>query len=424
MKRKFSGLLASAGFAALLLVSAQALAQLAPNLGVAGQFGALGNSGVTGSAGAGTVVQGDVGSGPTTPTIINFTDTGGPSSVTPPFVIHSAANAITAQANSDANAAYTFLAGQGLGTALGNNLSIVGPLLPGIYSSGAADLGASTDLVLNDPSPGNTGIFVFNITTAMTMNNLSRVIGTASPCNVYWRVASDVTLNGTTFMGTVIADRSITVSSASNVQGRLLAGAITGTGVVTMAVGGNTIGGCSLAAPLVLGPVAPTVSKSFAPVSINAGATSTLTVTLFNTSSDTVDTITTLTDNLPAGVVIAAVPNALTTCVGGVVAAPAGGGTVTLTGGVIPVANLVTSTPGTCIVTVNVTSAVAGPHINTVLANGLVTNNGNNAAPASATLTVLALVNANIPTLSEWGMIILASLLALFGFAAVRRQAS
>jgi hypothetical protein len=52
-----------------------------------------------------------------------------------------------------------------------------------------------------------------------------------------------------------------------------------------------------------------------------------------------------------------------------------------------------------------------------------VTNNGNNAAPASATLTVIAAATA-IPTLSEWAMIILAGLLALFGFLAVRRQAT
>jgi hypothetical protein len=174
---------------------------------------------------------------------------------------------------------------------------------------------------------------------------------------------------------------------------------------------------------LVLGPVAPTVSKSFSPVTINAGATSTLTITLSNSSTDTVDTITTLTDNLPVGVVIAGVPNALTTCVGGVVAAPAGGGTVTLTGGVIPVASLSPAAAGTCTVTVDVTSTTAGAHINTVLANGLVTNNGNNAAPASATLTVIAAATA-IPTLSEWAMIILAGLLALFGFLAVRRQAT
>ena len=48
-----------------------AFAQVAPPLGTAAQFGALGNSGVTGSTGLGTIVNGDVGSSPT-PAISNF----------------------------------------------------------------------------------------------------------------------------------------------------------------------------------------------------------------------------------------------------------------------------------------------------------------------------------------------------------------
>src|ERR1035437_2477875 len=100
--RNYSGLLASLGFASFLLVSAPALAVVAvePTLLTAAQFGVLGNSGVTGSAGAGTVVNGNVGSGPTSPTINNFP----PSSVTAPFVLYTAANAVTAQAHTDANA--------------------------------------------------------------------------------------------------------------------------------------------------------------------------------------------------------------------------------------------------------------------------------------------------------------------------------
>src|ERR1035441_2733498 len=86
MKIKAPGILACAGFAALLLVSAPALAvvAVAPPLGTAKQFGALGNSGVTGSTGAGVVVvSGDVGSSPTS-TIINFP----PSRTMPPFTVH------------------------------------------------------------------------------------------------------------------------------------------------------------------------------------------------------------------------------------------------------------------------------------------------------------------------------------------------
>ena len=131
---------------------------------------------------------------------------------------------------------------QGPGTVLPDNLATVGALGPGIYSfvTGAPDLPASATLTLN-----GAGVFVFNVGSSLTANVLSNVVGTANPCNIFWRVGSSATLNGTNFRGSVIADASITVGSGANLAGRALAG--TGaTGAVTMAgSGGNTIGGCS-----------------------------------------------------------------------------------------------------------------------------------------------------------------------------------
>lgn len=417
LSRITGGLLAGLGLTALVLVSAPALAgpATAPALGAAAQFGVLGNSGVTGSAGAGTQVNGDVGSGPTASAISNFP----PSTTVAPFVVHSTSDAIVNQAHNDANAAYLFMQSQTTGdTPLGSLSGLV--LEPGLYSLGAADLSASTTLTLNDSSPDNSGIFVFNVASSLTMNASSVVTGSADPCNVYWRVGSSATLNGNSFMGTVIADTSIT-TSGGNVTGRLLAGAVTGTGVVTMATGGNTIGGCSLQAPpLVVGPVAPTVSKRFSPATIAADGMSTLIITLSNTSTDTTDTITSLTDNLPAGMVIAATPNASTTC-GGTVTAAAGTSTVSVAGGTIPVATVTPYAAGTCTVSVDVTAASEGNLVNTLAAGDLKTNHGNNAEPASATLRVSAL--SIIPTLSEWAMILLAALLAMLGFVAMRKRA-
>ncbi len=213
-----------------------ALAQTAPTLGVAQQFSVLGNSGVTGSTGAGTVVNGDVGSSPTA-SITNFP----PSSVTPPFTLHLTNDLTVQQAHTDAIAAYNSLAAQGPGTVLPAQLNGA-VLTSGIYSfaGGAADLAALGTLTLNGP-----GVFVFQVDSALTANVGSNVVGTADPCNVFWRVGTSATLNGINFWGNVIADASITVGSGSNVTGRVLAG--TGpTGAVTMAgAGGNTIGGCA-----------------------------------------------------------------------------------------------------------------------------------------------------------------------------------
>ena len=243
MKRTYIRLVALIGFAAFL--SLPALAQVAPTLGVVQQFSVLGNSGVTGSTGLGTTVNGDVGSSPN-PAITNFP----PSSVVPPFAVHTVNDATVQQAHTDAIAAYNFLAAQGPGTVLPAQLNGA-VLTTGIYSftGGAADLAAGGTLTLNGP-----GVFIFQVASTVTANVGSNVVGTANPCNVYWRVGTSATLNGATFRGQVFADASITVGSGSNVTGRTIAG--TGaTGAVTMAGGGgNTIGGC--ASPVV-GPAVP-----------------------------------------------------------------------------------------------------------------------------------------------------------------------
>jgi hypothetical protein len=247
-------LLASVGFAALLSLTQTdaALAQIAPPLGLVQQFGALGGSGVTGAAGAGVIVNGDVGSSPTA-TISNFP----PSTVSPPFVLHLTNDLTVQQAHTDAIAAYNFLAAQGPGTVLPAQLDGA-VITTGIYSflGGAADLATLGTLTLNGP-----GVFVFQVDSALTANVGSNVIGTANPCNVYWRVGTSATLNGVSFRGNVIADASITVGSGSNVTGKVIAG--TGpTGAVTMAgAGGNTIGGCSGSGPTITPTAAPTLSE-------------------------------------------------------------------------------------------------------------------------------------------------------------------
>lgn len=221
-----------------------ASAQVAPPLGTAQAFGVLGNSAVTGATGSGVAVTGDVGSSPTA-SVSNFP----PSGVVNPFSLHTTNDGTVIQARLDANAAYTALLGQGPGTVLADNLATVGALTSGIYSftTGTPNLPASATLTLN-----GGGIFIFNITNSLTANVLSNVVGTANACNIYWRVGSSATLNGTTFRGTVLANASITVGDGANLTGRALAG--TGaTGAVTMAgSGGNTIGGCSASGGVVI----------------------------------------------------------------------------------------------------------------------------------------------------------------------------
>ena len=123
---------------------------------------------------------------------------------------------------------------------------------------------------------------------------------------------------------------------------------------------------------------APAFSKTFSPDSIGAGGTSTLTLTIDNTSSAIDANNLDFTDNLPAGIVIANPPNVSTTCTGGTVTAAAGAGTVGYTGGTAGAGS-------SCTVRVDVTGNTEGVYVNTT---GNLTSSLGNSGTATDTLTV------------------------------------
>jgi uncharacterized repeat protein (TIGR01451 family) len=268
-----------------------ALAATAPSLGAVRQFGVLGGAGVSGATGAGVIVNGDVGSSPTA-TITNF----GPSSVASGFTLHMTNDAVVQQARSDASAAAIDLANQGPGTALVPQLSGQ-TLTAGSYSfTSEADLAASGTLTLN-----GSGVFVFNVASALTANVGSTVVGSADPCNVYWLVGSSATLNGNRFFGTVVAATGfVTVGAGASVAGRVVAA----TAVTMAGAGGNTIGGCSQLPSLTVLKSVQTYSD---PVNVTTnpkaipGALMTYTITVQNSGAGAVDSGTTVvTDPIAA----------------------------------------------------------------------------------------------------------------------------
>jgi uncharacterized repeat protein (TIGR01451 family) len=127
-----------------------------------------------------------------------------------------------------------------------------------------------------------------------------------------------------------------------------------------------------------------TLSKSFTPATINPGGTSVLTLTIANTATGAgALTGLALTDGLPAGVTIAATPATSTTCGAGTVTATAGGTSVALSAGTL-------GAGATCTVSVSVTGTLPGGYLNTIPIGALTSTQGaSNAAPASATLTIV-----------------------------------
>jgi len=345
-----------------------ASAAAAPPLGTEQTFAVLGGSTVTNTGSS--VITGNLGVSP------GSAVTGFPPGIVAGGTTH-AADAVALQAQNDTTTAYNNLASQACTSDLTGQDLGGKTLVSGVYcfSSSAQLTGA---LTLNAGGDSNA-VWVFKTGTTLTTASNSSVLMTngGQPCNVFWQIGSSATLGtATSFVGSILALTSITLDTGATVSGRALAR----NGAVTL--DSNTVAAAVCGVPPVT-PIPPTLSKSFSPATIDAGGVSTLTITLSNANATAATLTAPLIDTLPSGLVTAATPNAGTTC-GGTLTANPGSSTVILTGSSIP-AN------GSCAVTAQV-SAPSGSYINSLPAGALQTSNGNNAAPAVATLTVNTVV--------------------------------
>jgi hypothetical protein len=96
-------------------------------------------------------------------------------------------------------------------------------LKPGVYAGGALDLSSGNTLTLDG---GAESVWVFQASSTLVTGTGSRIllINGASICNVFWQVGSSATLgSGSTFVGTIMAQESISVGTAATIEGRLLA---------------------------------------------------------------------------------------------------------------------------------------------------------------------------------------------------------
>jgi uncharacterized repeat protein (TIGR01451 family) len=101
----------------------------------------------------------------------------------------------------------------------------------------------------------------------------------------------------------------------------------------------------------------PSLTKSFSPATLNAGGSSRLTFTITNTDELAAKNGWSLTDALPAGLVVGSPANATTACSGGQVTAPPGGSSITVRG------NL-DSGQASCTAGVDVTASTPGTYTN------------------------------------------------------------
>jgi hypothetical protein len=205
--------------------------QSSVGLGATSTFAVLAGSTVT-NTGL-TTVTGDLGVSP------GSAVTGFGPGVVSGGAIH-AGDTAAAQAEAALTVAYNDLAGRTTApvTVAGNQGGST--LSPGLYkSTGSLEI-SSGDLTLDAKGDANA-VFIFQIASTLTVTTGRHVVlaGGAKASNIFWQVGTSATIEANAiFKGSVLADQSISVKTAANIEGRLLA-----------RIGGVTLQGNTIVVP-------------------------------------------------------------------------------------------------------------------------------------------------------------------------------
>ena len=176
-----------------------------------------------------TVLTGDLGLSPNGPTSVTGFPPGAYTGTS-----HTADSA-AAQARSDLHSAYAVAAALASTLVVGTADLNGSVFVAGVYRSASSlllSVGGTITL-----SGGVNDVFVFQAGSTLTTGSGSTILltGGAQACNVFWQIGSSATLGTNShFVGTIMADTSITATTGVSVVGRLLASANTLSGAVTL----------------------------------------------------------------------------------------------------------------------------------------------------------------------------------------------
>ncbi len=198
-----------------LTTSSPACVQAAVDLGSAANFAVLAGSTVT-NTGL-TTVTGDLGVSPGT-AVTGF----GPGVVV--GTIH-AGDPAAADAIANLTTAYNDAAGRTLcPVSVSGNLGGM-TLAPGLYKSTSGLAISSGNLVLDAQGDANA-VFIFQMATTLDVAAYLQVllVNGANASNIFWQVGTSATFGtNSSFIGTVMADQSISLATGATIEGRALA---------------------------------------------------------------------------------------------------------------------------------------------------------------------------------------------------------
>jgi hypothetical protein len=233
--------------ASLTLAPLAFSAQAPVSLGTTANFAVLAGSTVTNTGPS--VISGSVGLAPGS-AVTGF----------PPGIVLAGtteiADGVALQAKNDLVTAYNDAAGRSSTETVSGDLA-GRTLVSGVYTS-ASSLGLSGALTL-DAQGNPNAVFIFQAGSTLIVGSGSQVvlIGGAQACNVFWQVGSSATIGtGSSFVGTIMALTSVTMTTGATLQGRALArnGAVTlDTNTITSpactAGAGTTVGNSTTTTP-------------------------------------------------------------------------------------------------------------------------------------------------------------------------------
>lgn len=136
------------------------------------------------------------------------------------------------QAKNDLTTAYNDVANRTPATTLAGSDNQLGgkTLTSGVYTFSAASTANLIGTLTLDGQGNPNSVFMFQTSSTLVTQSASAVllVNGAQACNVFWQVGSSATLGtGTSFVGTIMADQSITDAGGSTINGRLLASVAT-----------------------------------------------------------------------------------------------------------------------------------------------------------------------------------------------------